>query len=225
MNLDSNTIMLIIVIANVFIMGILITVAIRHAYAHFKNQDKEQDAEKQTHRAPQVKNQAFHLPSKLRDKLILSSEAHFQTVINRSATTLERDLKATTSKLTKQMDKIGSDIILSEMKRYQSDLEAMRKTAEAIIEGAQRDIVSHQDELKIELAKKQTELEAALKQDIADEKQVLINHLNDSLSDAVVAFLSEAMKHEIDLGAQSQYLTKVLEDHKAELIKEIIDET
>ena len=32
------------------------------------------------------------------------------------------------------------------------------------------------------------------------------------------------MQHEIDLGAQTAYLTKMLDEHKAELVKELMDE-
>lgn len=221
--LDSSTIMQIIIAGNIFIMGILVVIGIRHAIAHFKSKDNDENKVEHIRR-PRPKAQVVRLPDDLRDKLIESSKTHFQAVLNRSATTLERDLKTTTTKLTKQMDKIGSNIILTEMKRYRSDLEAMRKQAESIIEEAQRDVVEHQSELKAELAKRQSELEIKLRSEIEAEKQELSRRLNTSLSDAVSAFLIETMKHEVDLGSQAEYITKVLDEHKAELIKEIMDE-
>lgn len=223
MALDSTTIMQIIIAGNIFIMGILVVVGIRHAIAHF-GQNNHDETDNDSAPRPKIQKQIIRLPDNIRDKLIESSKIHFQSVLNRSATTLERDLKSTTAKLTKQMDKMGSDIILTEMKRYRSDLEAIRKQAETIIEQAQRDVVEHQTELKVALAKRQSELEAKLESEIAAEKQELSSRLNSSLSDAVAAFLSESMKHEIDLGAQTSYITKVLEEHKAELIKEVMDE-
>jgi hypothetical protein len=44
------------------------------------------------------------------------------------------------------------------------------------------------------------------------------------LADAVASFLIETMQHNVDLGAQSTYLTTMLEEHKTELTKGIIDE-
>jgi hypothetical protein len=47
----------------------------------------------------------------------------------------------------------------------------------------------------------------------------LAAQLEEKLSDAVSSFLLEALQHSVDLGAQAQYLTTVLEEHKAELIE------
>ena len=214
--MDSNFLQVFLAV-NIFIMGILVAIAIRHAYAHFR--PETHDNEK-----PRPQAQIVHLPNEVRDKLLLSSQTHFQTVLDRSAAELERDLKATTSKLNKQLDKVGTDIILGEMKRYRMDLEALRKQAEAVIEGAQRDIVEHQAGLKANLAKRQVELEKTLTDEIAAEKLELEKQIDTKLSDAVAAFLTETMQHNVDLGAQSAYLTTMLEEHKAELIKEINDE-
>jgi len=74
------------------------------------------------------------------------------------------------------------------------------------------------------MAKKQAELEAKLKEEIAAEKKQLVQQLDTKLSDAVASFLLETMQHEVDLGSQSAYLTKMLDEHKAELIKELMDE-
>lgn len=222
MNLTTEKIMLSIIIINILIMVILVVVAIRQAYAHAKTKVEEVEDEPKTQ--PRPRPEMPSLSKDIRKKLLDSSELHFQKVINRSATTLERDLKSTTSKLTRQLDKVGSEIILTEMKRYRKDLESLRRQAETIIEQAQRDIVISQGELKDELAQKQAEQELALKQEIDAQKQDLSKRINENLSDSVVAFLTESMKHEIDLGAQAEYLTNTLNQHKAELIKEIMDE-
>ncbi len=209
---------------NIFAMGFLSEIAIRHAYAHFKKPAPV--VEEELHPQPLKKHKDNdHLPIQIRQKLIEASQVHFQSVLNRSATTLERDLKKTTEKMNKQLDKVGSEIILNEMKRYRSDLEALRKQAESVIEIAQREVVEHQAELKTEIAKKQIELEDSLNKDIEAKKQEMINQRDTKVSDAVASFLIEPMQHEIDLGAQTDYLTKMLESHKAELIKEIMDES
>jgi hypothetical protein len=200
---------------NIFIMGILVAIAARHAFAHFK--PETHDAEK-LH--PQA--QTVNLPPEVKEHLLQTSQAHFQTILNRSAIELEQSLKSTSTRLDKQLGRVGTDIIAGEMKRYRMDLEAIRKQAEAIIDSAQRDIVEHQGELKANLTKRQIELEEKLAEEIAEEKQELVKQIDTKLSDAVASFLIETLQHNVDLGAQSAYLTSMLEEHKAELLKEIV---
>ena len=44
------------------------------------------------------------------------------------------------------------------------------------------------------------------------------------LAGAVTAFLIDTLGHNVDLGAQTKYLTETLEQHKAELVKELSDD-
>jgi len=41
----------------------------------------------------------------------------------------------------------------------------------------------------------------------------------------VASFLTETLQHNVDLGAQSAYLTAMLEEHKADFAKEVADES
>jgi hypothetical protein len=43
------------------------------------------------------------------------------------------------------------------------------------------------------------------------------------LGDAVASFLIDTLQHEVDLGAQTNYLIKTLDEHKDELKKEVDD--
>lgn len=204
---------------NIFVMGILVSIAVRHAYAHFRPQSH--DAEK-----PQLHTQAqsIHLPPAVKERLLQASQAHFQAVLDRSVTDLQHDLKTTAFHLNNQLGKLGTDIISDEMKRYHASLEQLRKQAEATITSAQTEIALHQAELKSMLTERQIELEAKLTEEIAAEKQRLIQDIDTKLADAVASFLVETLQHDVDLGAQSAYLTSMLEEHKAELKKGIADE-
>ena len=57
--------------------------------------------------------------------------------------------------------------------------------------------------------------------EITAEKEVLIKLANAKLADAVASFLIETLGHNVDLGAQSAYLTEMLEEHKDEILKGI----
>jgi hypothetical protein len=43
--------------------------------------------------------------------------------------------------------------------------------------------------------------------------------MDTKLADAVTSFLMETLQHNVDLGAQSAYLTAMLDEHKDELVK------
>ena len=64
--------------------------------------------------------------------------------------------------------------------------------------------------------KMQAELEA--------QKAQLIAQIDTKLADSVVAFLVETLQHDVDLGAQTQYLTKMLDEHKADFSGKVKDE-
>ncbi len=102
-------------------------------------------------------------------------------------------------------------------------LEELRQQTETTIGGAAAEVASHQAELQQALKARLQELEKALEQDIAGEKQRIVDQMDKKLAGAVTAFLVETLGHNVDLGAQSQYLTEMLEQHKAELIKEMQD--
>ena len=94
-----------------------------------------------------------------------------------------------------------------------SKLEELYQQAETSIATINQDIESHAQQVKQQISKQ-----------AEDEKQQLIDQFETKLADAVVAFLTETLGHNVDLGAQSEYLTKTLESRKDELIKGVKDE-
>lgn len=214
--MPNNVYLQIFLLINVFIMGALATIAIRHAYAHFRPHPL--DIEK-PHQNPEIQ-----LSQAMKARLIEESQTHFHAVLEHSAVELQRNLQTTSVKLNKQLDKLGADIIANEMKRYHEDLERLRKQAEFIISNAQTDINGHQADLKIQLDEHQIELKSQLDINIKAEQQKLIQDIDTKLADSVASFLIETLQHNVDLGAQNMYLTDMLEEHKAEIIKGVTDE-
>jgi hypothetical protein len=201
---------------NIFLIGALSAIALQHAYVHFKPHQKEV--------RPRPVPQGGHLPPEVREHLLQESQAHFQAVLNRSAEELRRDLQSTTEALDKQLEKLGSEILKDEMKRYQANLDQLRAQAETTLTTAQTDVAAHQEDLKARLAERHTQLETKLVEEMTAEKQRLIQQIDTKLADAVTSFLMETLQHDIDLGAQTTYLTTMLDEHKDELIKGISDE-
>ena len=217
---------------NIFLIGALTTIAIQHAYAHFKpHHDDEKDGEKKSHVRQEVS-----LSPEARERLLEKSQAQFEAVLNHSAEDLEHDLEKTGSELNRVLQKIGANIVGTEMERYRLQLDQIRKDAAVAIGNAQDEMSKHQAELKAALKDEQTEVRAKLAEEIAAEKQrvvqeilaekqQIIKQIDTKLADAVASFLLETLGHNVDLGAQMAYLTSMLEEHKADFIAQVIAES
>jgi hypothetical protein len=199
-----STFLLLFLFANVFVIGALVMLGAQHAYEHYRG-DK--------HKA-KIPMQNGHLPPSIREHLLEEAQKNFQHILDSSATELHHDLRATAEQLNKKLDTIGNDILGREMQHYQEELEVMRAKAEAAISGAQTDITARQEQLKAQMA-----------QEVEAEKQRLIGLMDTRLADAVGTFLLETLQHDVDLGAQSKYLTTMLEEHKGDFTKELTGET
>jgi ElaB/YqjD/DUF883 family membrane-anchored ribosome-binding protein len=197
-------------IINVFIMGILAAIAVRHAYAHFRPAPTEPDKPHPS----RPTYQAVHLPPQVKERLLKAAQSNFQAVLDHTATELQRDLKSTSNQLNRQLEKIGTEIVNNETKRYHDMLEELRLQAETALRSSQAEIGGHQAEIK-----------AKLDADMAAEQQRLIQQIDTKLGDAMASFLLETLQHNVDLGAQSAYLTATLEQHKADFTREVGHET
>mgnify|MGYP000855184621 CR=1 FL=1 len=189
---------------NVFIIGALSTTAIRHAWAHFRPQKKVEKPAAQT----------LHLPQELKEQMLDKAQRDFEKVLTHAASELQDDLTKTATELNGQLEKLGAQVVTSETQRYQTMLESLRTQVQTVITTAQTDIQDHQTDLKTKLNEK-----------VAAEQQRLVGQIDTKLADAVTSFLAESLQHNVDLGAQTPYMIAMLEEHKAELIKGITDES
>ena len=105
----------------------------------------------------------------------------------------------------------------AELARRESELLTALKTRETELAQHQADLESELTSRQQAHAAKQIELEARLEQEMATRRDAYVKQLDAKLSDSVIAFLSEALGQQVDLGAQTTYLTSVLEQHKDEL--------
>lgn len=207
----SSLFLQIFLIINVFLIGAATAVAIRHAYAHFKPQTH--DAEHPHHTAAQQ----AHVSPQVKARLMKAAEAKMEAALERSAIQFEKSLQETTGRLDRQLERLGSKIISDEMARYSKALEELQARTQLSIGGAQSEIDQHQADLKTKLAERQAELEAQLAAEMDAKKAQLTEELDTKLADAVASFLIETLPHDVDLGAQSAYLTRMLEEHKEDI--------
>lgn len=70
-------------------------------------------------------------------------------------------------------------------------------------------------------ADRQSALETELEAHMAERREKVIAEFDTKMGDAVVAFLTESLGTNVDLGAQLPYLTATLAEHKEDLLKEL----
>lgn len=195
---------------DIFLVGVFASNAIRHAYAHFRPHAATPDDRLNIQHNPAKPGQ---LPAALREHLLEVAQADFQHVLKSASEEFQKDLDYTSDHINKQIEKMGNETVSNQIEQYLVKLATLQKQTEDQLLGAND-----------ELTKYQAELRQKVTEEVAAEKQTLVKQLDTKVADAVQSFLLEAMQHNVDLGAQSAYLTKMLEDHKSELIKGISDE-
>lgn len=210
-------------IANAFLVGVVVTLAVHYGLAHRRS--------KQT-----VKPQNAPVPAAVRERIAKQAEENMQTIVDRTATQLERDLVGTSTQLNKLLQKFGTEVLDDEMRLFRANVAEIRSDTQGSLAGAQGQIAEQeklilealaqrQTEMDARLAARQAELEAGLEQRYALQQEAITKQLNDKMNDAVLAFLLETLGHEVDLGAQADYLVKTLEANKAALLDSAVGKT
>lgn len=206
------TILITFLLINAFVIGMLVVLGFQYLRAHRGG------------RAPLSQTIApkAELPPEVRERLLQAAELDFQNVLARTGHELRQDQTMLADQLNRRLDQLGNTIVDDEMKRYRSKLDELRRRAENTIAGAQAETQAHQNEIDAALEKTRSEVEAQLRKVAAEDREKLRSQLDVKLSDAVVAFLMETLAHNIDIGAQHNYLLSQLEEHKHELINDIV---
>lgn len=196
----------IILLVNVFLIGVGVAVGARYAWAHFHPHPavrRARDAEK-----------AVRLSAQAREQLIKEAEETYRLVLNKTTTALVGDLEHTAERLNKDLAILGDKIINNELEKFKKKLDEIHTVTAQAAQNGVADITAYQEQAK------QTMLA-----EIEQEKIRLLDHIDTKLADSVVAFLVETLQHDVDLGAQSSYLTKVLDEHKSDFVGNVKNET
>ena len=210
---------------NAFLLGVVITLAIEYGLEHRRGKKKKQPGKQSEAPAP--------VSAEARERITKQAEANFQGIVNRSALQLQNDLGKTSTELGTLLEKFGGEVLDDEMKLFRANVADIRAATQGSLSGAQDEIATQQAailkslttrqaELDAKMHERQLALEAELEQSFAVQKQQLTKELNDKLNDAVVGFLLETLGHDVDLGAQADYLLATLEANKAELLQTAI---
>ncbi len=202
---------------NVFLIGIASVIAFRHAYAHFW--PHKHDAE---HRAPQP---VMKIPPAVREEMLAQAQTKYQKILDDAAGQLQLDLSKTTVVLNKELSTLGAEIINDEMKRYRDSLNQLQMHTEEAIATTKHELSKHNDDLQKTMAEQQQAALARMNEEVAAEKERILSQIDTKLADAAASFLLETMGHDVDLGAQTAYLTSMIEKHKDEFKNEVHHES
>lgn len=165
--------------------------------------------EKLTVRQAELENDLVAKITDLEQELVVR-QAELQTELNERQAELEARLAKHHAELRTSFDE-RQEKVEAELVRHQTELESALKEREV-------SLAKIQTELDTTLAARRQELEAKLAEEMEKKRVFLASQLEEKLSSAVSSFLLEALQHSVDLGAQTPYLTALLEEHKAELI-------
>lgn len=209
--------------ANAFLVGVVLTLAVQYGIAH-------RSAKKNP---PKPIQQTAPVPAAVRERITKQAEENFQGIVNRSALQLQSDLGTTGSQLNKLLEKFGSEVLDDEMRLFRENVADIRANTQGALAGAQDQIAlqektilealaKRQADMDTKLTQRQAELEAELEQNFALQKETVTTKLNEKMNDAVLAFLLETLGHEVDLGAQADYLVATLEANKASLLESAV---
>lgn len=209
-------------VTNAFLIGIVLTLAVQSGRAH---QNAKKTVAKPAPNTP--------IPSAVRERLIKQAESNFQGIVNRSALQLQNDLGSTGTQLNKLLEKFGSEVLDDEMRMFRQNVAEIRANTQGALAGAQNQIAEQektilealakrQADMDARLSQRQVELEAELDKNFEAQQAAVTNKLNEKMNDAVLAFLLETLGHEVDLGAQADYLVATLEANKAALLESAV---
>lgn len=203
----SNIFLQAFLVFDVFIMGGVTVFAWQYGREHFKSQKNAPH----TNLTPAAD---FLIPSAARQRLAHEAEAKLQATLDAAVKQLHHDLGVTSSHINNLVLRLATETVSGELERYRLGLAELHKQAETALGGVRTEVSKHQAEIEAQTAK---ELET--------EKQKLLKQIDTKLADAVGSFLTETLGHNVDLGSQTTYLTTMLEEHKADFIKEVDDGT
>lgn len=237
-------------LANVFLLGVVVSIAARHIREH-------------GHKSPTHQNSI--LSDELRQELSIAAKDHLLQALDSSSAAMSNEMNTTAKNLNRYLAEAGTEILENEMIVFRRNIELIRKRIEAEAASSHSHITARQtsldnelqlrrDELNERLAEHQSRLEASLSkslesiqttltqrqelftqkiaereqaldvrldEEIAKERELLLHQIDVKLGDAMGSFLVEALGSNVDLGAQTPYLLELLETHKEELKREV----
>lgn len=127
------------------------------------------------------------------------------------ASIFNQDLATTSLKINQQLEESAKGLIKTELAKYLETFATLRESTNTAL-GQIQATIDHQREA----------LESNLETETKAQKDKIMDQFETRIGEVVSNYLVESLGSGIDLGSQSQYLFKVLDEHKTELKQEIL---
>jgi hypothetical protein len=116
------------------------------------------------------------------------------------------------------VDQVSSNIsdtlstnLLAEFEKYQVTLSGLRD-----------ETIKQFGKIQEELDHRRLELMEHMDRQVAEEHTKRVEAFNARLGDVVTSYIAESLGDQVDLGAQTSYILKVLEAHKEDIKRDVI---
>ncbi len=163
--MDMGWVIQVILYANVFLLGVLLTLAIQHYRAHRSSQNSTVNVQM--------------LPEKVRDEVVDNARKHYQQAVYKSAVQLDKNLAATTERLNKSLSELREAVAKDEKEQYSEALNAIRSQAASIVGSTAEEIATHQKELRKHFEDHQALLDQELEKEASATQAEIQQHRQD----------------------------------------------
>lgn len=157
--MEGGLIIQTILLANVFILGVVTVLVVQYAGKHLR---AKRETSATNHPKPQPIQPSAVMPPDVRRRLVADTEKQYHAVLARAAKQFEADLTVTTKQLHVSLSQLGNTMTQEEMKRYKQELQELRLTATKTMSRLTTSLREHQAELQRRLAERQTEIDTKL---------------------------------------------------------------
>ena len=127
-----------------------------------------------------------------------------------AAERLQKSLNNSVDQVSSNISDSLSTSLLAEFEKYQVSLSALRDQTIQQFSTIQQD-----------LDKRRLELMEHIDREVAAEHARRVDAFNARLGDVVASYIAESLGDQVDLGAQSAYIIKVLEEHKEDIKRDV----
>jgi len=147
---------------------------------------------------------------KFREELKNRGRLHFEKIITDNAMFLQQDLRLTTAQLNDYMKQEITGKLREEFSKYEQSIADAKEVAIASITKTQSVI----DEQRAQMV-------AQLGQELAKEKEAVINRFNEHLVEIVNHYVLAAIGNQININDQLEYVLDELDKNKKAIVEDI----
>jgi exonuclease VII large subunit len=135
----------------------------------------------------------------------------YEHQINTASRQLGVDLKATSDRLSQNVERLTTSVIEEELTSYKNTLEEVRKVATETMEQIHQSVEDQR-----------VELHQNMETELAGERKRLVEQFDARMGDIVSSYVAESLGGGVDLGSQLQYITQTLESNRDEIKKDLL---